>query len=132
MKSARVAVVALLLAAAGMGSVGVASAAPSGAPSASSMATFDCGTAGVYTGFANSGNSQALTWNPFFLTAADGSTKLLVPTANDLVVTVANVGVVFAPNARKGSSVGAVTCTVTGGGGDVTVSGSVTGSLAPA
>lgn len=131
MKSARAAVVGLLLAAAGMGSVGVASAAPSGAPSASSVATFDCGPDGAYTGFANSGNSQALTWNPFFLTAADGSTKLLVPTANNLVVTVGGK-VVFEPNARKGSSVGAVTCTVSGGSGGVTVGGSVSGSLAPA
>jgi len=131
MKVARAGVVVIVLAAAVTGTVGTASAAPSGAPSASSPVIFDCGDAGVYSGFANSGNSQALTWNPFFLTAANGSTQRLVPTANDLVVTV-DGGVVFDPNANKGSSIGAVTCTVSGGGGAVTVGGSVSGTLVPA
>lgn len=103
-------------------------ASPQAAPTASSVATFNCGQAGTYTGFANSGNSGALTWNPFFLTAADGSAAVLVPTANDLVVTV-DSAVVFAPNAVKGNAVGAVACTVAGGSGPVVVSGSITGSL---
>lgn len=115
---------------------GVAAAAPSGSPDALPPATFDCGSAGGYTGFANSGNSQALTWNPFFLTGAGGQSYELVLTANDLVLTDSN-GLLFAPDATKGGAPGAVTCTVSGtidspALGTITVSGSVTGNLLPA
>lgn len=104
----------------------MALAAPAGAPSASRVARFSCGPASTFTNFANSGNSGALTWNPIFLTAADGSTALLDPSANNLVVTCP--GGVFAPAGAKDNAPGTVTCRVTGGSGAV-VSGSVTGNL---
>ena len=115
---------------------GVAAAAPSGAPDQSPPITFDCGTAGTYTGFANSGNSHALTWNPFFLTGSNGQTAELVPTANDIVLTDTSGStpvVVFAPNATKGGTAGAVTCVVSGRiGSSIIVSGTVSGNLVPA
>lgn len=106
-----------------LASPGPAGAAPAGAPVA-----FDCGGAGSFTGVANSGNSQALTWNPFFLTAPDGAHALLIPTLNDIVVTV-DGAIVFAPHASKGSTSGSVTCALSGQVGPASISGSVTGDL---
>lgn len=127
MRAKTTTVSALLVLAGTAGWPATALAAPAGAPSASSLATFDCGPHGTFTGFANSGSSGALTWNPFFLTAPDGSAAVLDPTANDLVVTYP--GGVFAPDATKGGAPGAVTCQVSGGSGAVVVGGSVTGNL---
>lgn len=105
---------------------GVSDAAP--APWVSSQAAIDCGAAGSGVSSVNSGNSQALTWNPFFIAGSTGQAAVLVPTTLQITVTV-NGAVVYSVDAMKASAPGATTCSLSGGSDGVVISGTVVGNV---
>lgn len=105
-----------------------ATAAPGTGPMWSTDAAVDCGSAGGGQVAVNSGNSQAVTWNPFLLTSSSGLSAVLDPTALHITVT-DNGSVVFSVNAVKGSARGSITCTLSGGSGSTVISGTITGNL---
>src|SRR5437870_5453020 len=96
-----------------------ASAAPSNAPS-SLTGTFDCGGGRTGTFVVNSGNSQATTWSPAFLTLSSGK-AIFVPSAFHL--TFSFNGQTFTQNATKGNSPAPTTCTIAASQGGFSLSG---------
>lgn len=103
-------------------------AAPGTGPTWSTDAAVDCGSAGAGQVAVNSGNSQAVTWNPFLLTSRSGLSAVLDPTALHITVT-DNGSVLFSINAVKASAPGSLTCTLSGSNGSAVITGTITGNL---
>ena len=106
-----------------------ASAAPSNAPDRV-IGTADCGSDGSFTFIVNSGNSQATTWTPAFITRSDGRTALFRPVSFDLTFTSPFGG--GQELASKHGAPGPVVCRITGSPAafpEATLSGTVTGTL---
>jgi hypothetical protein len=61
-------------------------AAPTNAPNMLS-GTADCGADGTFTFVVNTGQSEANTWSPAFVTRSDGATALFIPSSLDLTFT---------------------------------------------
>ena len=61
-------------------------AAPTHSPTAFA-GTADCGADGTFDFVVNSGQTEANTWNPAFVTRSDGATALFIPASLDLTFT---------------------------------------------
>lgn len=111
----------------GLGAAG-AGASPSNAPAATT-GTFICPGGVTGTFLLNSGNTHAAqTWNIAHLTFDSGGTGIFVPSALDLTITFDGQPPVTL-NATKGSAPGSVTCSISEGGPEFSLSGSVTGRI---
>ena len=82
-KSLRVALVSAAAAMLAALPATTAFAAPTNAPTAFT-GTADCGADGTFTFVVNSGQTEANTWNPAFVTRSDGATALFIPASLDL------------------------------------------------
>jgi hypothetical protein len=106
-----------------------ASAAPTNAPSRL-VGTADCGPDGTFDLVVNSGNANATTWGPGFLTAGDGSHALFHPASFDLTFTSP-----FGTDtqvASKSTAPGPVSCSITGSPvafPQASLTGTVTGTI---
>jgi hypothetical protein len=98
-------------------------AAPSNAPTAVT-GTADCGSAGRFSFVVNSGKTEQTTLSPAFITAADGTTALFVPTSLEL--TVVFDGQTFT-DSRSKQVQGDVQCAISGSGEGFTFSGTAVG-----
>ena len=85
-KSLRVALVSAAAAMLAALPATTAVAAPTNAPNAFA-GTADCGADGTFTFVVNSGQTEANTWNPAFVTRSDGATALFIPASLDLTFT---------------------------------------------
>jgi hypothetical protein len=106
-----------------------ASAAPNHAPNRV-VGTADCGADGTFTFVVNTGNSQATTWSPAFVTRSDGARAIFHPLSFDLTFT-SPFGT-ETEVASKPQAPGPVSCSITGSPvsfPEATVSGTVTGTL---
>ena len=104
-------------------------AAPTNAPSRL-VGTADCGPDGTFDFVVNSGNSQATTWGPAFVTRSDGQHGLFIPVSFDLTFT-SPFGT-FTNVASKATAPGPVSCTISGSPvnfPDATLTGTVTGTI---
>jgi hypothetical protein len=105
------------------------SAAPNHAPNRL-VGTADCGADGTFTFVVNTGNSQATTWNPAFVTRSDGARAIFHPLSLDITFTTP-----FGTEtevASKPQAPGPVSCSITGSPVNfpqATLSGTVTGTL---
>jgi hypothetical protein len=103
--------------------------APNNAPNRL-VGTADCGPDGTFDFVANSGNTEATTWNPAFVTRSDGQQGLFLPASFDLTFT-SPFGT-FTSVASKRTAPGPVSCTITGspvGFPEATLTGTVTGTI---
>jgi len=100
-------------------------AAPSNAP-AVVTGTADCGSAGTFSFVLNTGRSEQTTLTPAFVTAADGSTSVFVPTSVD--ITAVFDGQTFT-DSRSKQVQGDVQCAVSGSGEGFTFTGTVVGFI---
>ena len=85
-KSLRVALVSVAAAMLAALPATTAVAAPTNAPY-SFPGTADCGPDGMFTFVVNSGQTEANTWNPAFVTRSDGRTALFIPASLDATFT---------------------------------------------
>jgi hypothetical protein len=85
-KSRRVALVSVAAAMLAALPATTAVAAPSNAPNMLS-GTADCGSDGTFTFVVNTGQSEANTWSPAFVTRSDGATALFFTSSLDLTFT---------------------------------------------
>ena len=85
-KSLRVALVSVAAAMLAALPATTAVAAPTNAPNMLS-GTADCGSDGTFTFVVNTGQSEANTWSPAFVTRSDGATALFIPSSLDLTFT---------------------------------------------
>jgi hypothetical protein len=85
-KSLRVALVSVAVAMLAAVAAATAVAAPTKAPNMLS-GTADCGSDGTFTFVVNTGQSEANTWSPAFVTRSDGATALFIPSSLDLTFT---------------------------------------------
>ena len=85
-KSLRVALVTVAAAMLAALPATTALAAPTNAPNMLS-GTADCGADGMFTFVVNTGQSEANTWSPAFVTRSDGATALFIPASLDLTFT---------------------------------------------
>jgi hypothetical protein len=85
-KSLRVALVSVAAAMLAALPATTAVAAPTNAPNLT-YGTADCGSDGTFTFVVNTGQSQANTWNPAFVTRSDGATAMFIPSSLDLTFT---------------------------------------------
>ena len=85
-KSLRVALVSVAAAMLAALPATTAGAAPTNAPY-SFPGTADCGPDGTFTFVVNTGQSEANTWSPAFVTRSDGATGLFIPSSLDLTFT---------------------------------------------
>ena len=103
--------------------------APTNAPNRL-VGTADCGPDGTFDFVANSGNTEATTWNPAFVTRSDGQQGLFLPASFDLTFT-SPFGT-FTSVASKRTAPGPVSCTITGSPvafPEATLTGTVTGTI---
>jgi hypothetical protein len=104
-------------------------AAPSNAPSRL-VGTADCGPDGTFDFVVNSGNAQAATWGPAFVTSSDGQQGLFLPVSFNLTFTSP-----FGTDtlvASKATAPGPVSCTISGSPvsfPEATLTGTVTGTI---
>ena len=84
--SLRIAVISVCVAMVSAVSATAAVAAPTNVPEAL-FGTADCGPDGTFDFVVNTGNSQATTWSPAFVTRSDGATALFIPSSFDLTFT---------------------------------------------
>jgi hypothetical protein len=78
----------------------------------------------------NSGNTEATTWGPAFVTRSDGQQGLFLPASFDLTFT-SPFGT-FTEVASKATAPGPVSCTITGSPvafPEATLTGTVTGTI---
>ena len=104
-------------------------AAPTNAPNRL-VGTADCGPDGTFDFVVNSGNSEATTWGPAFLTRSDGQQGLFHPVSFDLTFT-SPFGT-FPNVASKATAPGPVSCTISGSPvnfPEATLTGNVTGTI---
>ena len=128
-RTVRVAVVTVGSAALVLAPASAAFSAPSNAPNRL-VGTADCGPDGMFDFVVNSGNSEATTWSPAFVTGSDGQQGLFVPASFDLTFTTP-FGTVTS-TASKATAPGPVSCTITGslvGFPGATLAGTVTGTI---
>jgi hypothetical protein len=85
-KSLRIALVSVAAAMLAALPSSAAFAAPTNAPY-SFPGTADCGPDGTFDFLVNSGQTEANTWNPAFVTRSDGATALFIPASLDLTFT---------------------------------------------
>jgi hypothetical protein len=100
-------------------------AAPSNAPTVVT-GTADCGSAGGFSFVVNSGKTEQTLLTPAFVTAADGSTAVFVPTS--LTLTAVFDGQTFT-DSRSKQVQGDVQCAVSGSGEGFTFTGTVVGFI---
>jgi hypothetical protein len=104
-----------------------ASSAPTNAPS-SLVGTADCGPDGTFDFVVNSGNTEANTWNPAFVTRSDGRTGLFIPASVDLTFTTP-FGT-FTEVSAKATAPGPVSCEISASPEPgFTLTGTVTGRI---
>ena len=128
-RTVRVAVVTVGSAALVLAPASAAFSAPSNAPNRL-VGTADCGPDGTFGFVVNSGNTEATTWNPAFVTRSDGQQGLFVPASFDLTFTTP-FGT-FTSAASKRIAAGPVSCTIMGspvGFPEATLTGTVTGTI---
>jgi hypothetical protein len=128
-RTLRVAVVTVGCAVLVLAPASAAFSAPNNAPNRL-VGTADCGTDGTFDFVVNSGNTEATTWGPAFVTRSDGQQGLLRPASFDLTFTTP-FGT-FTSVASKATAPGPVTCTITGSPvafPEATLTGTVTGTI---
>jgi hypothetical protein len=112
-----------------LGSASAAFADPVNAPNRL-VGTADCGPDGTFDFIVNSGNTEATTWGPAFITGSDGQRGLFLPASFDLTFT-SPFGT-FTSVASKRTAPGPVSCTITGSPvafPEATLTGMVTGTI---
>jgi hypothetical protein len=125
--SIRIAVVSVCVALVSAVSATAAVAAPTNVAEAL-FGTADCGPDGTFDFVVNSGNSEATTWGPAFVTTSDGATALFIPSSFDLTFT--SPWGTETETATKHSGPGPVTCEISANPAPgFSLSGSVTGTL---
>ena len=103
-------------------------ASPVNAPTSLTGSFFACSNGDSGTFVTNSGNTHApTTWNSAHLTFSSGGTGVFIPTSLALSVN----GIPETP-VSKGSTQGSVTCSISAIAPGFTLTGTVTGNIAPA
>jgi hypothetical protein len=112
-----------------LGSASAAFADPLNAPNRL-VGTADCGPDGTFDFIVNSGNTEATTWGPAFITGSDGQRGLFLPASFDLTFT-SPFGTFTSVDSKR-TAPGPVSCTITGnpvGFPEATLTGMVTGTI---
>ena len=126
-RSLRVAFISACVAMVTALSATAAVAAPTNVPEAL-FGTADCGPDGTFDFVVNTGNSQATTWTPAFVTSSDGAHALFIPSSFDLTFTSPDGS--ETETAVKHSGPGPVSCEISANPvPGFSLSGSVTGRL---